>query len=180
MDCIIIFILGAAAYRAQGSKCFGMTESSMIGSLPWAVLMTAITMLVTADLWMVLTFPLWLLGVAPGYNLLKTANKGIKWTGYQFPEYDVQFNLEKPENRKPLNYLYLSVRGAFISFPQFIVTAIGGGFLGGFMLPVFYLVGIPIQNLMKRLNIRIPYLSGFSEIGEALLGGMIGLGVYVL
>jgi len=159
---IALFILGGIFYRMRGSdmawlamltkRTYGLFE----GRLFWALLCTGMVSAVNGGLLYWLLLPLFFLGVVPSY-----------WRG--------QFNLEYAPNRNIKNYLWLSLRGAFIALPVFLATGQAwGGILAGALFPAYYLLGLSLQKLKSP----IPYLSKFSEWGEFILGGAILVGIY--
>lgn len=129
----------------------------------WAIVMSTLCVMTTGNILLYATLPFWFLGVTSGY-----------FGGF--------FNLEDPAKRNPKNYAWLALRGSFIALPYFIVTGLLHEFVDssvtpnglpvilGAFLPIAYLIGIFIQGVVKRRW-------GFSQIGEAIVGGLIGLGV---
>jgi hypothetical protein len=159
----LLFILGGIFYRMRGSdvawlsmltkRAYGLFE----GRLFWSALCASVMAAVNGDAVYLLLLPLFFLGVTPSY-----------WRG--------RFNLEDQANRNWKNYAWLSLRGAFIALPVFLVTGQAwGGIIAGALFPAYYLTGLVLQ----RIKSPIPHLSGFSEWGEFLLGGSILVGIYL-
>lgn len=165
MEWLLSFFIGAIGYRLSGSQgawftmLTGVKVGTALARLFWAIPMALLVTALTGNIYMLGTAPLFYIGRMLGY-----------WGG--------EFDLENPDNRNPKNYAILTARGAFIALPFFIATTLGGGGIAaGFYFVPFYLLGIQIQNRVKFLSNRIPYLCKFSEYGEFLLGGSIALGV---
>lgn len=159
-------IIGAIAYRIRGGafnetmrEYLGKPEGWEIpnGYIRWTygVVMGLLVTAAHGEAWLLLTIPLWFLGTTAGY-----------FGGF--------FNLEDPSKRNPKNYARLAARGGFIALPYavfasfFVETAFLPVILG-MMLPIAYLVAIPMQYVVKRRW-------GFSQIGEAIIGGLVALG----
>lgn len=162
MSYIIAFIIGALSYRVRGGA-FNEPIREYLGKPPeweipnsiirgqWAIVMALLATACTGNIYMLLTAPLWFLGVVPGY-------------------FGGEFDLKNKANRKPKNYARLALRGAFIGFPYFLVTANGLPMALGAMLPIAYLCGIFLQNVVSKRY-------GFTQYGEAIVGGLVALGV---
>lgn len=167
-------LIGGLSYRIRGGAFneaarvyFGKPEGWEIPNgyirWQWAIVMATLCVATTGNIALYLTTPLWFVGVTAGY-----------FGGF--------FNLEDPSKRNPKNYLRLALRGAFIAAPYYIGTILLHEFydntiqpnalpvMMGAMLPVVYLVSITLQNMVKRRW-------GFSQIGEAIIGALIGIGV---
>lgn len=170
---LLIFLLGGIARRIAGA---GGIKEARLARLPWVLFITFLMAGLTGNLWMLLIVPLpAYLGICVGY-------------------FGAEFNVQEKQNRKPKNLLLLTLRGMFTALPIFIVTTliqiIGtqfglyicssagiGGIAAGIFFALCYLVGIPIQNFLRKYNIKIPHLQTFSQWGEFLSYGLIAVGI---
>jgi len=155
---LITFLIGAITYRIRGGGAAAEEIKYLGKELPTSVRR--------------LFWPLGL-GISIAFHSLTMAMIAMPllYAGTVLGYFGAQFDLSKPENRNPHNYMLLTARGILICLPAAIglstLTGVQTGF-GGVLAGALF---VPCYRLWALSDNK------YGNLGEMLLGGIMAVGL---
>lgn len=142
---------GSAGKGGWVEKIFGVATGTFLGRFFWCVPVALFT---------------------SHTALMFLANMILAYIGVMFGYWGGKFDLSLAKNRNWKNYLWLTIRGAFIAFPLALASGQYLGVVLGALFVPCYLAG----NTISR-HLRLPMITSNTEWGEFLIYTLIAYGL---